>query len=359
MTDSHGIDIREANLDAAEQITAIVAILDAHARSDASHGAPLADAVKQGLVASLKREGDPLVLLAYAGAVPIGVAVCLGGAATFDPRVLRLHDVAVTPDYAGERSHVAMLLMQAAEVHARAKAEPAETDTKREPELYPRVGVDVLQDWNVFVGGNVTPELYLSGLRHGAFLLSTGNAQRWCDPARRAVFPLETVKWPKTVQRAMRRPQFTVTIDRAFVDVVRACGDRPGSQSWLSEDVIAVESALHERGLAHSVEVWNTETKKLVGGIFGVAVGALFAGESMFHRETDASKVAFAALVECLRAAQFRLFDVQLMTPHLASLGCIEISRVQYKKELAASVDLASAFPRQVPSAARMTDARS
>lgn len=348
MRESEGIVVRKAALTDSQEARAIVELLDAHARSPASYGGPLPETLKGGLVADLSARSDVVVLLALAGSAPVGVAVCLGGAWTFDPGVLRLHDVAVTTDYAGDRSEVAMLLMQASEALARTRPVRALASVEQ-PDLYLRVGIDVLQDWDVFVGGAVTPETYLAGIRNGAFLLSAGNTRRWCRPSQRAVRPLDWTKWPGTVRRAMRRPKFRVTIDRAFADVVRACAVRPGQATWIDEDVIAMEVSLYERGLAHSVEVWNTETNMLVGGIFGVSMGAVFAAESMFHRETDASKVAFASLAERLRSADFRLFDVQLMTPHLASLGCVDITREQYRKELASALNVQRSFPGASP----------
>ena len=340
-----GIVVREADPTDSQHAAAIVAILDAHARTAESLGEPLADALKSSLVATLREHNDAVVLLAFAGAIPVGVAVCLGS----EPGMLRLHDVAVTTKYDGVRSDVATLLMKTAETLASARSGP--TSASSRAGLWPRVGVDVLRDWDVSLGGAVTPDRYLAGIRDGVFLLSVADIRWWCGPTRRAVFPLDGARWPGTVRRAMLRPRFRVTIDQAFVEVVRACADRHGQSTWIADDVIGVQVALHERGLAHSVEVWNTDSNLLVGGIFGVAVGGMFAGDSMFHRETDASKVAFAALAECLRAARFRLFDVQLMTAHLASLGCIEIPRAQYLGELAAAVDLPRPFPTLLPSA--------
>jgi leucyl/phenylalanyl-tRNA--protein transferase len=123
-----------------------------------------------------------------------------------------------------------------------------------------------------------------------------------------------------------------VSIDEAFADVMRACGETRPEGTWISEEMITGYAALHRLGWAHSVEVWEAE--ELVGGIYGVAIGGSFAGESMFHKRTDASKVAFATLAETLRARGYVLFDVQVMNDHLASLGCIEIRRAAYLDRL-------------------------
>lgn len=347
-TQEHEVVVREADLAEHADAVAIVRILDSHARSSTSRGASLPAWMSRRLVRDLHARGDVVVLLASRSAVPVGVVVCMGERDTFGAGVLRVHDLAVTTDYAGDRFAVAMRLMKAADSFARtrhAAHRPVVSTSHRLPSnLYTPVGSDVLQGWDMFVGGSMTPETYLSALRSGVFLLGGADDRKWCGPTRRGVFPLDKTEWPSSVRRALRRPRFRVTIDQAFDDVVRACADRPGGQTWLADDVRAVESALHKRGFAHSVEVWNSDTNALVGGIFGVSLGAAFAGESMFHRETDASKIAFAALVERLRSARFQLFDVQLLTPHLSSLGCIDITRERYRQELAAAVDVPRSF---------------
>jgi leucyl/phenylalanyl-tRNA--protein transferase len=148
------------------------------------------------------------------------------------------------------------------------------------------------------------------------------------------------------VHRSLRRSarRFRTTVDRAFGEVIRGCADERRPGGWIDDEFIAAYSRLHELGWAHSVEVWSTghggvgagePDADLVGGIYGVAIGGLFAGESMFHRVRDASKVALLALVERLRAGGGVLFDVQWSTPHLASLGVVEISRAEYHRRLA------------------------
>jgi len=143
------------------------------------------------------------------------------------------------------------------------------------------------------------------------------------------------------VHRSLRRSarRCTVTVDAAFADVMRGCADRRRPGGWIDEPFVAAYTRLHELGWAHSVEVWREPAAgagpELVGGVYGVAIGGLFAGESMFHRATDASKVALLALVERLRAGGGVLFDVQWQTPHLASLGVVEIGRAEYGARLA------------------------
>ena len=150
----------------------------------------------------------------------------------------------------------------------------------------------------------------------------------WFSPDPRGVVPLDQVHVPRRLARAVRGGGFRIEIDRAFVDVMRACAadrdsDDPGT--WISDEIIASYTALHARGFAHSVEAWNGD--RLAGGLYGVAIGGAFFGESMFHHETDASKVAFVALVERLRARGFTLLDTQWVTPHLEQFGAIEIPR--------------------------------
>jgi leucyl/phenylalanyl-tRNA--protein transferase len=152
------------------------------------------------------------------------------------------------------------------------------------------------------------------------------------------VLPLDRLQVSRSLHRSCRR--FQTTVDARFEDVVVGCADPRRSGGWIRADFVKAYTRLHELGWAHSVEVWSGE--RLVGGLYGVAIGGLFAGESMFHVEPDASKVALVALVDLLRKshAAARLLDVQWSTPHLASLGVIEMARADYLRQLAAALEV-------------------
>ncbi|HEX5474388.1 MAG TPA: leucyl/phenylalanyl-tRNA--protein transferase [Vicinamibacterales bacterium] len=155
----------------------------------------------------------------------------------------------------------------------------------------------------------------------------------WFSPDPRGIVPLETFHVPSRLARLVRKRRFEVTIDRAFGAVIRACAGRDDEDgSWIDDEIIASYEALHGRGLAHSVETWREG--RLAGGLYGVSLRGAFFGESMFHHETDASKVALALLVERLRAGGYRLLDTQWVTPHLAQFGAVEIPRHDYLERL-------------------------
>lgn len=168
----------------------------------------------------------------------------------------------------------------------------------------------------------------------------------WCSPDPRAVLPLDgELHWSRSLRRSMRRKPFRVTVDQAFKEVMDGCGDR-GEGTWITPALTACYERLFEMGWAHSLEVWNTETGLLVGGIYGLAIGSVFVAESMFHRETDASKVAFASLAETLRPS-FELLDAETMNPHLESLGCVNLPRAQYLELLVRARKCEVEFPSQ------------
>lgn len=148
----------------------------------------------------------------------------------------------------------------------------------------------------------------------------------WVDPADRGVIPLDGFHISNSLARRMRRGGYDVTLNRCFGDVVTACADR--DETWISAQIFDLYGQLHEIDHAHSLEIWSDST--LVGGVYGVSIGAAFFGESMFSRQTDASKLALAHLVDHLRRCEFKLFDTQFITDHLASLGAIEIPRRDY-----------------------------
>src|SRR3954470_18237831 len=156
----------------------------------------------------------------------------------------------------------------------------------------------------------------------------------WWSPDPRGIVPLDGLHVSRSLRRSLRR--FDVTVDTAFEDVIDGCANR-GVGDWIDDDIREAYCRLHRLGWAHSVEAWAREPRRLAGGVYGVAMGGLFAGESMFHRERDASKVALVALVDLLRAGgdrERRLFDVQWLTPHLASLGAVEVPRDDYLARL-------------------------
>ena len=163
-----------------------------------------------------------------------------------------------------------------------------------------------------------------------------GGEVRWYSPDPRGVIPLERFHLPARLARLVRGGRFRVEINRSFEEVMRACAEterKPeDAGTWISDEILASYAELHRLGIAHSVETRLDD--RLVGGLYGVALGGAFFGESMFHHVTDASKVALAALVERLRARDFRLLDVQWVTPHLERFGAVEISRSKYLKLL-------------------------
>jgi leucyl/phenylalanyl-tRNA--protein transferase len=187
------------------------------------------------------------------------------------------------------------------------------------------------------VGADLEPGTLLAGYRSAVFPMGLGRHGRgplgWWSPDPRGVLPIDGLK----VSRSLRRSYatFEIRVDTAFDDVVTACADarRPGR--WITPRIAEAYRRLHDLGWAHSVECWRAG--RLAGGLYGVDVGGLFAGESMFHRETDASKVALVALVKMLAedGDSRRLLDVQWRTDHLASLGVVEISRDEYRRRLA------------------------
>ena len=185
----------------------------------------------------------------------------------------------------------------------------------------------------------IPPSLLIEGYRRGLFPMGMPDGSvQWFSPDPRGIIPLDTFHMPRRLARAARTSNVDIRIDTAFVDVVQACADRPdGDGTWITDEILDSYESLHELGHAHSVEVWQEGV--LTGGLYGVAVGCAFFGESMFHRATDASKFALAALADRLRARGFTLLDIQWVTPHLEQFGAIEISRKEYLKQLAAAVE--------------------
>ena len=176
---------------------------------------------------------------------------------------------------------------------------------------------------------DLTPDLLMQAYRVGVFPMSESRDDPdlfWVDPRFRGILPLDGFHISRSLARTLRRGAFTVTINTAFADVVQGCADR--DETWINATIYDLYMALFQRGDAHSIEVWQDEN--LVGGVYGVVAGAAFFGESMFSRVTDASKVALACLTKHLTDQGFQLFDTQFITPHLRSLGGLEIRRSEY-----------------------------
>jgi leucyl/phenylalanyl-tRNA--protein transferase len=189
--------------------------------------------------------------------------------------------------------------------------------------------------------GMIDPELLLQGYRLGVFPMAMEDESiQWFSPDPRAILPLKDFHVPHALRRVVRKKAFETTIDNAFSKVIEECAKR--EDTWINLEIIESYTRLHELGSAHSVEAWKEGA--LAGGLYGVAVGGAFFGESMFHRVTDASKIALLALVEHLRAQKFVLLDTQWLTPHLQQFGGIEISRDHYLRLLRRAVELPCSF---------------
>jgi leucyl/phenylalanyl-tRNA--protein transferase len=197
----------------------------------------------------------------------------------------------------------------------------------------------------------ITPDLLLQAYRIGVFPMGESRDDPklyWLDPRMRAVLPLDAFHLSHRLARTVRSGRFEVTADTAFAETVRACSEpRPGHpESWINEPIVALYTELHARGHAHSIEC--RIDGRLVGGLYGVTVGAAFFGESMFSRERDASKVALVHLVARLIRGGFILLDCQFMTEHLRSFGAIEIPREAFKERLAGAIDRPASFQREL-----------
>jgi leucyl/phenylalanyl-tRNA--protein transferase len=177
-------------------------------------------------------------------------------------------------------------------------------------------------------GADLEPATLLAAYRAGLFPMPVEEQLGWWSPERRGVLPLGGLRVSRSLRRSVRR--YRVSVDEAFADVVAGCADPSREGAWIDVPMAAAYRRLHDLGWAHSVETWDGD--RLVGGLYGIAVGGLFAGESMFSRADDASKVALVHLVELLgdEYADRRVLDTQWQTPHLASLGVIEIDRDRY-----------------------------
>ena len=188
----------------------------------------------------------------------------------------------------------------------------------------------------------LTAEVLIRAYASGVFPMADGRDGpiHWYAPDPRAVMPLDAFHVPRSLRQVVRKGTFEVTIDVDFPAVIGACAER--EETWISAVIERAYTELHRLGLAHSVETWREG--RLAGGLYGVGLGGAFFGESMFSRETDASKVALVALVERLRSRGFVLLDTQFLTPHLARFGAVEIPRRQYERRLAEAIRLPRRF---------------
>jgi leucyl/phenylalanyl-tRNA--protein transferase len=186
------------------------------------------------------------------------------------------------------------------------------------------------------------PALLIRAYREGIFPMGMDDGEiGWFSPDPRGVLPLDTFHVPARLARVVRQQRFDIRIDTAFERVMRACGERPDG-TWISDAILESYLALHRLGIAHSIETW--QNGDLVGGLYGVHLGGAFYGESMFHRATDASKVALVSLVDRLRRRGFALLDIQWVTPHLAQFGAIEVPRRTYLAMLRRALALECRF---------------
>ncbi len=193
-------------------------------------------------------------------------------------------------------------------------------------------------DGLVGVGGDLRPGTLLAAYADGVFpWYNAGDPVLWWSPDPRGIIELPAgLHVSRSLQRTLKKGQFRTTVNRAFPAVMAACGEGREGGTWVTPDMLAAYTVLHRLGHAHSVEVWHGD--ELVGGVYGVAVGGLFAAESMFHRATDASKVALVALRDRLVAAGYVLWDVQISNEHTARMGATDIPRREYLRRLRAAV---------------------
>jgi leucyl/phenylalanyl-tRNA--protein transferase len=195
----------------------------------------------------------------------------------------------------------------------------------------------------VAIGGDLSVERLLLAYRSGLFPWTVSPIS-WWSPDPRAVLEFEKLHVGESLKKVLRKNNFQITMDKAFAQVIAQCAERgPGrNETWITEGFIAAYTRLHERGHAHSLECW--QNGELVGGIYGVAIGGFFAGESMFHRVSNASKVALFHLVEHLRKREFKLLDIQMLTPVTKQMGGSIISREEYLVRLGEAVEAKCVF---------------
>jgi len=190
---------------------------------------------------------------------------------------------------------------------------------------------------------DLTPELLLRAYASGIFPMAEGRDDPelfWVNPELRGVFDIGALHISRSLRRRIHRGDFSVSFNTHFSDVIAACADR--EETWINDELFTLYQILHTAGYAHSVEIKQND--RLIGGVFGIAIGSAFFGESMFSKATDGSKLALVYLMERLQQGKFTLFDTQFLTPHLASLGAYEISREAYKERLEKAINQTANF---------------
>lgn len=207
------------------------------------------------------------------------------------------------------------------------------------------------EDGLVAIGGDLTPARLLLAYERGIFPWSAPeDPLLWWSPDPRAVVPTDEVKVSKSMRNVLNQGRFNITFDEDFRGVMEGCGDRPEEGTWITEDFIEAYCALHDLGFAHSVEAWNAQGE-LVGGLYGVSLGAIFFGESMFARESNASKTAFITLARQLTRWGIPWIDCQIMNPHLASLGARMMPRADFLEVLESALNADTKRGRWQPDA--------
>lgn len=196
----------------------------------------------------------------------------------------------------------------------------------------------------------LTSDMLLRAYAMGIFPMARSRIDHrleWIDPDDRGILPLDAFHLPRSLKKTLRQGKFEIRFDTAFVQVMEKCAEAAEGrdQTWINDEIIRLFVELHRMGLTHSVESWRDG--RLVGGLYGLALGGAFFGESMFSRETDASKVALVHLVAALRQGGFQLLDTQFITDHLGRFGAVEIPRAEYHRRLGAALDRHGTFPRE------------
>jgi len=192
-------------------------------------------------------------------------------------------------------------------------------------------------------GGDLEPATLLDAYSHGIFPWPSHGTIYWWSPDPRAVFPLDRIHVSRSLRRTRRQGRLRCTVDADFRGVITGCAHRPGEGTWITPAMVQAYRRLHELGYAHSVETW-AEDGELVGGVYGIALGGAFMGESMFARVSDASKVALVHLAERLHAGGFVLLDAQVPNPHLQSLGAMAMPRASFLDALQTALDIHAAL---------------